>query len=132
MHGGTCVAVDSMMGFAFCAGIKPLPPMPMRRVALSSYLHSLNMATETLAPRPRKNKLRTVKKKDEGNRPSGLWWFPRIHLKPYENEEGYFVDPFYIKPAFKVVAVALLLAVFMAALKPPPFVPRNYLYQVRM
>jgi hypothetical protein len=131
MH-GVAASPHMLLGFTGIHAGFHLQNVPsMRRTPLSICVHSLNMVTETLQDRQRvrKNTLRSRERKPAESQGPGLW-FPRFHLKPYENEQGYMVDPFYIKPAYKMVVIALMLAIFMAALKPPPFMPRNYLYQV--
>ena len=66
---------------------------------------------------------------DDGN---GVWSkFVRfITNEPYINDEGYLIDPREVNMGTKIIAAALSIAVVMAMINPPPFIPRNYLHQV--
>lgn len=68
-------------------------------------------------PRRRKYKLR-VREKERGG-----WKFeipPQLKLQPYENAEGYIVDPLYLSFPQKLLAVTTVIVLGLAALHPPP------------
>lgn len=57
-------------------------------------------------------------------------WFKFPSLVPYIDEEGYLVDPREIKASTKILFAALGIAIVLAIMNPPPWLPRSYLHQV--